>query len=164
MIVFLHLLPNVIFKLPHLFAIVSLFYQMSLCWKFLGFLDVFMRIEAIISPLSAIYHLLPWSKNHNWKFRNSLISKYAYKFYVSHTIIKIVNGRASMGVYFCAKITQKRYKKGKFIYIYRSSFYSQPLNLNENLNINLIIIFCYIAMYNSWTRSLYTITLYLIWN
>ena len=31
--VFLHLLPNVIFKLPHLFAIVSLFYQMSFCWK-----------------------------------------------------------------------------------------------------------------------------------
>ena len=31
-------------------------------------------------------------KNHNWKFRNSLISKYADKFAVSHTIIKLVNG------------------------------------------------------------------------
>ena len=35
--------------------------KMSL--NFLGFLDVFKRIEAIISPESAIYHLLPCRQN-----------------------------------------------------------------------------------------------------
>ena len=65
------------FLLPHLFAFVSL----AIVVGVFRFLDEFKHIEAIISPMSAIYHLLPPRKKiHNWKFQNSLISKCAYTF------------------------------------------------------------------------------------